>query len=54
MFCDMLVLVAVTVLKVVAVFVLSLLNVVCYITFPDSIDGYNRTVLQLLFDPFCD
>jgi hypothetical protein len=54
MFCDMLVLVAATVLKVVAVFVLSLLNVVCYITFPDAIEGHEVTVSELLFDPFCD
>ena len=54
MFCDILVSVVVTVLKVVIVFVLSLLNVVCYITFPDAIEGYEVTVSELIFDPFSD
>jgi hypothetical protein len=43
-----------TVLIFEIVFLLSLANVLCYMAFPDAIEGHEVTVSELIFDPFCD
>ena len=42
------------VLTLAIVFLLSLANVLCYMAFPDAIEGHEVTVSELLFDPFSD
>lgn len=43
-----------TVLIFAIVFLLSLANVLCYMAFPNAIEGHEVTVFKLLFDPFSD